>query len=259
MFGYGFWLSSANFGLGLWCVCFGLGFFCTPLFLARVLGRVPSCAAPPVPRHPRRGAVWGSPLAGFLRPPLFFCGLPGRWGGSVGVVLGAVVLWLGGGGRRLSPSWPPWSPPPHPPSFGFPPLFFVCVLVAGGLLILRQGCAPAFPGCPYLRPFGGCVALVGRCFPLGVFGLVRVPPRCPISWPCGCRLWWCLAQVRPPLWGGCAVVRWSPPYSFCPVGQWLCFRGWVGLPPFCVSFSIFLGGRGLCLFLPLPSLGWCTH
>ena len=118
----------------------------------------------------------------------------------MGVVLGPVVFWLCDGRCRLVRSWPPWTPLPLPPAFGFFVFFAPCcvrVHVAGGLPLPRRGCAPACLGCIFLRPFGGCVVVVGPFLCPGVFRLGGVVSRCPISGYRGCRLWCCLAGGLP--------------------------------------------------------------
>ena len=83
---------------------------------------------------------------------------------------------------------------------------------------------------------------VGRCSWLGVAGFGWVVPLClfggPVFgafWGGGFgRLWWCWRAVWR-LWAVFAPFR-SPPSVF-----------------------LFFSGGGACLFLPLPSLGWCTH
>ena len=120
-----------------------------------------------------------------------------------------------------------WSLSPHPLSFGLGCwLFFfsrgVCLLVSVSLF------------------------LVGRCFWLGVAGFGWVVPLClfggPVFgafWGGFGRLWWCWRAV----WWLWVVFAPPPP-----------------LPPllFCFCFFVFFWG-GVCLFLPLPSLGWRTH
>ena len=81
---------------------------------------------------------------------------------------------------------------------------------------------------------------VGRCSWLGVAGFGWVVPLClfggPVFgafWGRGFgRLWWCWRAV---------------------------WRLWAVFAPFPPPSSFFFLGGGACLFLPLPSLGWCTH
>ena len=61
------------------------------------------------------------------------------------------------------------------------------------------------------------------------------------------------------MWSRCAASRSCdclPLLCLFPVGQRVRVRGWVGVPPLRGGF-LFVGG--VCLFLPLPSLGWCLH
>ena len=86
----------------------------------------------------------------------------------------------------------------------------------------------------------------GRCPRLDVAGFGRAVLRCSFGGPRGCRFRCCLA-------GGLACLLWSG----C-AASWLCV---CLLPPpffFAVCLFPFFSG-GVCLFLPLPFLGWCTH
>ena len=121
VFGYGFWFRPANFGWGLRCVCLGLGFSCTPLFLAGVLGRVPSGArsarTPPLPGRAAccEGLCWGRRGWGFPPSPLFcFSALLAAEGGLW--VLFSALPWCGSvvvavASSGLGPLGPR-SPPP---------------------------------------------------------------------------------------------------------------------------------------------------
>ena len=265
VFAYGIWLCLANFGWGLWWVCLGLGFSCTPLFLAWVLGRVASCArSTPTPPPPGGAACGGGfPLGvavGGVSPPHCFCFLAvflAAGGGSVGVVSGSVVLWLCGGGRCVSRSWPPWSLPPFVWVY---PFFFVSMWpvvchFSGGVVCWRvRGVFTSGPSAAvstWWAAVSGWVSSGWSGLPPGV--LSTAPWVSPLVVPGRGSL----ASVE--LVRGFAVVQWSPPFSFFPVGRWVCARGWVGLPPFRVCFSFGFFSRGVCLFLPVPSLGWCTH
>ena len=85
--------------------------------------------------------------------------------------------------------------------------------------------------------------LVGRCSWLGVAGFGWVVPLCLFGGP-----------VFGAFWGGGG--GWPPLVvlagGLAAVG---CFRAFSPSP---LRFFCF-GGGGACLFLPLPSLGWCTH
>ena len=72
-----------------------------------------------------------------------------------------------------------------------------------------------------------------------------------------CRFW--VGGPPVPLWG--SSLR-------CLLGGgfgrlWWCWRAvwrlWAVFAPFPPPPSVFFFGGGACLFLPLPSLGWCTH
>ena len=258
--GYGFWLRSSIPGWGWWCVCVGLGFSCISLFLVGVLGRVASGVRPVRFPPPSSGAACGPGLCGGCHgwgfsPPLLLLFFSGLRGGGV-VVLGPVVSWLCGVRRCLSRSWAPWSPSPLPLWFGLRLflLFFLPVArhFSGGVCAgvpgvsfpqaLRWSCAR---GGPLLS--AGC-RRVGQGGPPVFFRGVR-----------GCRLWCCLAgAVARLLWSGCAASRLCdcllPPPPFFSAGA----HSWLGggSPP---SVLFFFWGGGVCLFLPLPSPGWCTH
>ena len=81
---------------------------------------------------------------------------------------------------------------------------------------------------------------VGRCFWLGVAGFGWVVPLCLFGGP-----------VFRAFWGGGFGRRW-----WCWRAVW---RLWAVFAPFPPPPSFFFLGGGGCLFLPLPSLGWCTH
>ena len=81
---------------------------------------------------------------------------------------------------------------------------------------------------------------VGRCSWLGVAGIGWVVPLC---------LFW--GPVFGAFWGGGLAASGGVGGRFGGCGL---FSRLFPLPP-----PFFLGGGGACLFLPLPSLGWCTH
>ena len=128
----------------------------------------------------------------------------------------------GRGGLSSSPSmaaWPLWF------------AFSVWGLSSGcSLGVIAVGSVGVAPGLAWLQDcplrWGGCVA----------------------SWCCGCLS--CLPQ--PPLVDGFVLVWRRGPLGLVrqfPV------RAWVGFPP----VPVVLIWGGVCLFLPLPSLGRCMH
>ena len=258
MLRYGFWLRSAIPGRGLWRVCVGLGISCTLLFLAGVLEREPYCARsfrfppPPAAAGCAVGLCGGRRGRGF--PPLsFFFGLPGCGGGSVGVVVRPVVLWLCGGRRRLSRSWASWSRPPPPPFVWVSSvLFFFSCPCGRSLATSPVGCVSACPSCPFLRPFGGCVVVLGRCFWLGVIGLGRVVRRCSLAGPLGVVFGVAWLGGLPASCGvgarlrGCVTASTLFLLSRWPAGA----RSWLGGG---FPLSVFFFGRGFaCSSLCLP-------
>ena len=82
---------------------------------------------------------------------------------------------------------------------------------------------------------------VGRCSWLGVAGFGWVVPLCLFGGP-----------VFGAFWGGGLAASGGVGGRFGGCG--LFSRLFPLPPPF-----FFWGGGGACLFLPLPSLGWCTH
>ena len=142
---------------------------------------------------------------------------------------GPAVSWLRGVRRCLSRSWVSWSPPPVPHSFELRPCVFFC--------------------CPPLLHWGVCRRVRGDCSSGGLLlsaGCRRVRQGGPPVFFLG----------GPSLAGGFARLFWSG----C-VASRLCVC--LLPPPFfssvlfaCFLFFLF---RKVCLFLPLPSLGGCTH
>ena len=241
---------------------FGYGCFsCTPLFLAGVLRRVPSCATLFVSRHPLvqlpvAWVVWGSPWAGLLPPPLFFAvflaaGVQGLWvsfsalsccGSVVVAVLGPLV-----------------SAPPSSFRLGFFCLFFCYVraLVAGGPPLLRSGVRWRVRGVFSSGPSVAVWLWWDTAFGWASSGWAVWSPGVLSVGPVGVTFGLALLGGCPPLVElvrGFPVVRLSPPLCSFPVGRMVCVHGMVGLPP----FFVFFWGGGF-LFLPLPSLGRCTH
>ena len=244
VYGVGVWVwvlaGPRNIWLGLWCVCFGLGFSCTTLFLVVVV--CPLARAPPVAHHPRvrlpvaRGCV-GVAVGGFPPPSSIFCGLPVPGGVSVCSSRPCRVLarwWLP---SPVSFSAPLVSALPAP--FVWVSLFFFpCPSGRRPATSQVKVCA-GVSGVSFFRLFGRCVVGVGRGFWWGAFGLVGVVTRFPIGGPHGCRLWWCPAGSRPPLWNGCAASRLcvGPPrfHSSPLAGGCVLLEGW-GFPPFVFFF-----------------------
>ena len=135
---------------------------------------------------------------------------------------GRVLLWLCGVGRWLSLSRALWSLSPHPLSFGL-------------------GCWLFF----FSSQRGVCLRVLGVPFPGG-----------PLLLAWCCRFWLGGPPVR--LSGSCLRCLLGGGF-----GRLLCcWRAvwwlWAVLSPPPLPPCFFLGG-GVCLFLPLPSLGWRTH
>ena len=224
-------VNPASPGWGLWWVY--LGTVCGVVPLVSAICGVPGWGSVSACFWDMCGCV-GAPLA----PPPFLVPACG-----VGVCAGP--------GSRLCPAPLGWV-------VGvcfLRPLFF-CLFLPG---VPVPGLVVPVPPSPFFRAgllalfffffffFRGVCLLVsvslfpvGRCSWLGVAGFGWVVPLClfggPVFgafWGGFGRLWWCWRAV----WWLWAVFALRPP------------------PP---SVVFFFGG-GVCLFLPLPSLGWRTH
>ena len=239
--------------LGVLCggVWLGLGWCRAAPLLAGALGRVCVCVrAPLVPRLSWLGfAVWACVLgSGFSCAPPFLVGL-----------LGCVC------GRACAPLAPalPGGPPVARGCAGVAVFCFLFFFGRGACRVLALWCrslavlvlgpvvsvppSPSLPGCvvfffPSQR--GVCPRVLGVPFPRGPL----LPAWC-------CRFW--LVGPPVPLWGVLSSVPsgwgvWSP---LAVLVGGLVALGRSRAPPPC--FFFFSGG--LCLFLPLPSLGWRPH
>ena len=111
-----------------------------------------------------------------------------------------------------------------------PPIPFLLDWAGGSLFFLSACFGVPFPGGPLFLAWCCRFRVGGPPVPLWASCL-----RCLLGGGFG-RLWWCWRAV----WRLWAVFVPFPP------------------PPSVFFFSFFSGG-GACLFLPLPSLGWCTH
>ena len=211
--------------------------------------------APPAPRRSRFWcAVWACVLgSGFrLRPA-------SPWGGVAEVCVRSCVC-----PACPRPSWGAvrgagvcgccrWRgvPPPLPP-----PFFFFCfvVLVAGCPRRWSRGLCP--PSLLFRAAlFGVCVFFVflrGVC--PRVLGVPSLGGPLPSAWCC----WFWLSCPPAPLWGVLSSVPsgWGvwPPLVVLVGG--VVAVGHSRAPP---PLLFFFSGGGVCLFLPLPSLGWRTH
>ena len=217
-----------------------LGFGCAPPLLWGGVGLcVCSCAraawspAPPgwgcyagvhvcarAPLVPRLSWLGCAVWACVLGPGLG-CAPPFLVGLSACFFFWRVLLWLCGVGRWLSLSRALWSLSPHPLPFGL-----CCWLFCFSTVV----CVCAF----WVSLFP-----VGRYFWLGVAGFGWVVPLCPFGGPVLGAFWV----------GGLAAS--------CGVGGRFGGCGPFSRPPPLPPCFVFLGG--VCLFLPLPSLGWRTH
>ena len=248
--GYGFWPRSACPGWGCWCVCLGLGFSCSPLLLVLVLGRVASCVRPVRSPPPSSGAACGVGSCGGchgwgLPTPLHFCfGLRGGDWFLALSCLGFVVPAVACPGLE-----PLGLRSPFPFRYGCVYVFFSRWPATSPV-----GCAPAYLGCPLLRWAAalGCLSpgLAGRSS--GVLSGGPVGVAFGVAW---LGVLFASPGVGAQLLG-CVSVSCPPPLFF-PAGA----RSWLGggSPPSVLFVCSFFFGGGVCLFLPLPSLGWCTN
>ena len=278
VFGYGLWCRPSSAGWGLWCVWLGLGF---GLLLGRAWLRAHSACTPPFPVSVCgagvRAGVWVSAAPrhslGGVGVCVCSCARPARssappgWGCCAGVCVCA-----------RSPLVPRLSRPGC--------AVWVCVLGPG------LGCAP-----PFLVGLSGCDLVF--FFGVSCFGFVVSVSGCPCPGPCGpCPpipflSGWvagsflfffsrgvCLRALGVPFFGGPPFLAWccrvwpgGPPVPLCGsclqcllgggFGRLLwCWRAvwwlWAVFSPPPLRPCFFWGG-GICLFLPLPSLGWRMH
>ena len=201
------------------CVSVGLGFVWSSLFLASGPGCWGAC--PLVCPT----SVFRHPLGGRLRrggvpvlPWVVFAPPPSPFGLFGGGASWRVLSWLCGVGRWLSRSWVSWSPSPLPLRFRL--RLRVFFFLRPNVVCVRVRGVPSSDGT--------LLSVWCRRFWLGS---PPVPLRgVPSSVPSGWRVW------LPRVVGG----------RFCGCGPFPC-------PP---PPGFLLGG--VCLFLPLPSLGWCT-
>ena len=209
---------------GVVCVCVGFGFVCSPVLLASCFGcwgAWPLVRAPSVSRH----LLGGTPVA---------------WG-CAGVALGGVcpppplwviffwggaswhvVSWLPGVGRWLSRSWVSWSPSPLPLSFRL--RLRVCFFFPSPP---QRGVCLRVLGYPFFR-WAAALGLVLPVLAGWSSGAPAAGPHFGAVWP-----------------GGLAAS--------CGVGGRFRGYGAFSCPP---PLSFF---GGVCLVLPLPSLGWRMH
>ena len=134
-----------------------------------------------------------------------------------------VLLWLRGVGRWLSLSRALWSLSPHPLSSGLGCWVFFFFPSQRGVCLRVLGV-----------PFSGGPLLLAWC----------------------CRFW--LGGPPVPLWGSCLRCLLGGGFGrllWCWRAVWWLWAVLSHPPP---SPPVFFGG-GVCLFLPLPSLGWRTH
>ena len=270
--------------LGCWGVC---AFLCAPRLYPAILGwgvrcgRVSCAQVLTVPRHSWLGC-WG--VCVFVRVPRLHLAIP-DWvvcvcvcGLEFRLLSGLFLAWAPGRVASCVRRVDFWSPTGGPPvawecagvAVGgvCPPPSPLVFFAAGGCRVVScrgfvvsvaacpglgsRGLRPPFlshSGCAFvcfvfarLCPSEVCVGVfrvsflpVGRCSQFGVAGFGSVFLGCSFG---GSRLWCCLAWgFGRRLWCGWAV-------------SWL----WAFLVP-----PPLLRGGGVCLFPPLPSLGWSTH
>ena len=280
-------LHPAVRGSVVWCgrACWGLGFGCAPPLLWEVLGCV--CARVPVPRgllhllvrDAVRGCVVGAApryswlerrgVYVFVRAPRLFPAFPG-WG----VLCGRAC-------------WTPVSAVPRPSWLG---CWGVCVVVRvprlpppflGGRL--WRGNVRVLPFFFFVFGGGACrvLALWCRSLAVPVSGLVVSVRPSPLFRGCVAGFFFFVPALCVSACFGCPLSRWAaapclvllvlagwfpcaplggPVFSAFWEGGWAAscdvggrFDGCAPPPP------VFVLGGGVCLFLPLPSLGWRTH
>ena len=171
-------------------------------------------------------------------------------------------LWRGGV-RELP--WVGFVPPPPPPHF----FFQGCRGGVWFLALLCRGFVGSVSGCPGLRSCGLCPPFPSRLGCAFVFFFCPSPPQRGVCWrvrgvlssgaplhSIGCRRFW---LGGPPVFLlGALWVPFLVPSGLrvdqslvVQVGRFVAV-GLSRIPPF------FFRGA-VCLFLPLQSLGWCTH
>ena len=253
-------LHPAVPGSGVRCgrACWGLGFSCAPPLLGGVLGCV--CAPVPLPF-----GLPQLPVGGAVRGCVVGAAPPNSWLGRQGACVFVHA-------PRLFPAFPGWgvlcgraccarvSVVPRSSWLGCQGVFLFCQgLSCFGFVASVAGCpCPGRCGpCPPIPSLSGWVA--GFFFPVPAW-CVSARFGCPFPRGSLLLVWCCrflLGGPPVPLWG----VLSSVPSEW---GVWLPLAVLVGgLVPVGRSLAppppqFFFWG-GVCLFLPLPSLGWRTH
>ena len=245
--------------LGFAVFAVGLGFQPAPHLSWLGFWNVRGCVrAPPAPRRYRFWcAVWACVLGSGFR---LHAASP--WGGVVGVCVRSCVCpacprhsWGAACGAGVCGCCRWWGVPPPPPLRLFflggalwcpslvvpvlglvvsvpPSLLFRAALFAVRVFLL-------FSSVVCVRVFWVSLLPVGRCPRLGVACFGWVVPRRPFGGSC----------LRCRLVGGFGRLLWC---------WWAAWWLWAVLAPPPPLPVVFFPG-GVCLFLPLPSLGWRTH
>ena len=213
---------------GVVCVCVGLSFVCSPVFSwLGCWGAWPLVCAASVSRHLPGGAACGVGVCGSCRgwglpPPLpFFSGCEGRCGTRPCRVVALRC-----------------------PTLAVQVLGLVVSVPRSPLLPAAPSCFFLLFFCPSLPQRGVCRRVWGVLSSGGPLLSVWVSPVLA-GWSSGVPLGGPVGAVFGAVWLG------GLPAS-CGVGGRLRGCGPISWPP-----PLFWGG--VCLFLPLPSLGWCTH
>ena len=264
-------LYPATPGCSVRCgrVCLASGFGCAPTLLVGVLGCVCFRAcAPLLPRHSWRGGVcvWG--VVGFRLLSGFFLPLGARARGLLCATRPFPFTFWGGllwrEGVRESP-WVGFVPPP--------PLLLLFFSGCGGVWFSALWCCSfvvSVAGCPGLGSRGLSPPFPSRSGCAFVFFFCPSLPQRGVCW----RVRSFLSSRGPLLSVGCRRLWLGGPPVFHRGGPWVPSSvpsGWGVCPPHWVWVAGFLAvglsrappplsfGVGVCLFLPLPSLVWCTH